>query len=588
MSALSQDNSYTLMQRVQYERDADLMNEQNHMFHNANQDYWDILVAETETGFREKTGFDFGCGCGRNLQNLWYRFNRIDGVDISKNNLKHAEENLLKAGCPKDRFNLYHCNGIDLNDVPSAHYDFVMSTIVLQHIAVYDIRLNYFKEFFRILKPEGLLSFQMGFGNGYGKAGYYDNHYDAEGTNSLYDTTVSDPQQIIDDLTKIGFAHIEYTIRQPYSDGHPEWIFVKARKIKQDTNVFVFADPVDLNNLSQAKVSYQAAQFLHMKEFSNTILAKDISKVGDAKVVVLFDEFTLLTDERLKELKLSDEQLLVYISHDYWCHPLKVADSLKRFKNVLMILRHYSAKTIFDHLLPHIHKIVQRPGVETSIFHPCENEKKYDILIGGSETPDYPIRQKLNRIVREFQSKYNWNVLDLTGKGLMSNPPGVQFEYAPSLAASKISPTATNRGGASPSKIALQYFDFSPARAQFDHPFYGLKIPELSQLEFNTAGITPRYLESLASKSLLIGDLPQSDYQKWYEDKMIVINESQSDNEIAEIMDYWIHNDEERGKITSYAFNEVIKSETSKLKALELINLINSYLLDNLKNYSEK
>ena len=75
-------NGYTSMQRSYYESTADVMNEQNHMFHNANRDYWDILVADTQTGFRDKVGLDFGCGCGRNVMNVWNRFRRMDGVDI--------------------------------------------------------------------------------------------------------------------------------------------------------------------------------------------------------------------------------------------------------------------------------------------------------------------------------------------------------------------------------------------------------------------------------------------------------------------------------------------------------------------------
>ena len=71
-----------------------------------------------------------------------------------------------------------------------------MSTIVLQHIAVYDIRFQYLEEFFRVMRPGGLLSFQMGYGEGYGKAGYYDNHYHAESTNSFHDTLVTSPEQI--------------------------------------------------------------------------------------------------------------------------------------------------------------------------------------------------------------------------------------------------------------------------------------------------------------------------------------------------------------------------------------------------------
>jgi len=567
MKSLHADNSYTNMQRNQYESEADLMNEQNHMFHNANQDYWDILTSDTESDFRDKVGLDFGCGCGRNVLNLWYRFKRMDGVDISKGNLKHAYDNILKAGCPEERFRLHHCNGVDLSNLRDNEYDFIMSTIVLQHIAVHDIRYNYFKEFFRIMKEGGLLSFQMGFGEGYGKAGYYENHYHAEATNSFHDTLVTDPNQLIDELRKIGFSKIEYIIRDRFSDGHPSWIFVKAIKIKQKANLLIYHHPIDFNSLPHEKVSYQSAQFHHLKNFSHAIYSTSTADALNCNAVIVFDELTLLTDRNLNKLNLSDDQWLVYISHDYWCHPLKVAEYLKRHKNVLMILRHLSAKTLFDHLLPDVTKFVQRPGVEVSIFHPHDGVKKFDIIIGGSETPDYPLRQNINRVVREYQSKYNWIVLDITGRGLMSNPPGAQYDYAAALAASKISPTASNRGGSAGGKLAMQYFDLSPARAEFDHPFYGLKTPEMAVLEFNTAGITPRYLESLASKSLLIADLPASDFQNWYSDKMVVINERMSDRELAELFNYWIKNDKIRNEIVDHAYQNTIATETSLSKA---------------------
>ena len=105
-----------------------------------------------------------------------------------------------------------------------------MSTIVLQHIAVYDIRFQYLQEFFRVMKPGGLLSFQMGYGEGYGKAGYYDNHYHAESTNSAHDTMVTSPEQIGGDLERIGFVDFSYAVRPSFDDGHPNWIFVKAYK----------------------------------------------------------------------------------------------------------------------------------------------------------------------------------------------------------------------------------------------------------------------------------------------------------------------------------------------------------------------
>ena len=106
-----------------------------------------------------------------------------------------------------------------------------MSTITLQHICVYDIRFNYLKEFYRVLKPGGLLSIQMGYGEG--KAGavdYYCNNYDATSTNSNCDTMVTDVEQPINDLGKIGFKDIQVFVRPSYSDKHPQWIYCKATK----------------------------------------------------------------------------------------------------------------------------------------------------------------------------------------------------------------------------------------------------------------------------------------------------------------------------------------------------------------------
>jgi predicted SAM-dependent methyltransferase len=73
-----------------------------------------------------------------------------------------------------------------------------MSTIVLQHICVYEIRYNYLKEFYRLLKNDGILSIQMGYGDGHPNTrNYYDNYYDASTTNSGCDVKVTNPEEII-------------------------------------------------------------------------------------------------------------------------------------------------------------------------------------------------------------------------------------------------------------------------------------------------------------------------------------------------------------------------------------------------------
>ena len=57
-------------------------------------------------------------------------------------------------------------------------------------------------------------------------------------------------------------------------------------------------------------------------------------------------------------------------------------------------------------------------------------------------------------------------------------------------------------------------------------------LPRL-MLPLETAGITPRYLESMASGTLLLGDLPASDAQSWYADKMIVLDPAKDDATLA-------------------------------------------------------
>ena len=236
METLNENNAYTKMQLAHYQNEGrDInggMNRENHMFHNNNPEYWSILVKDTEDpSFKNKIGLDFGCGCGRNILNLHDRFLKFDGVDIASNLIERTRENLIKKNIPTNSFDLYTCNGINLSVIKNNnYYDFIMSTIVLQHICVYDIRLSYLKEFYRLLKKDGILSFQMGFGKGHGKVSYFDNYYQATSTNSGCDVIVSSPDEIINDLKNIGFNNITYKFGQPYADGHEKWIFIRCIK----------------------------------------------------------------------------------------------------------------------------------------------------------------------------------------------------------------------------------------------------------------------------------------------------------------------------------------------------------------------
>lgn len=222
------------MQKHYYENEAPGMNVENHKGHNDNPDYWSILVKDTEHGFKEKLGLDFGCGCGRNVQNLWPRFKRMDGADISAGNLAFAKKNILATGC-KD-FKLFCTDGVSLAGISSDTYDFVMSTIVLQHIPVYSIRRQILTDIFRVMKTGGLLSFQMGFGNtpaivhNRPFASYYENALNAGGTNSAHDVWVEKAEFIVKDLTEIGFKNVTFKISHSWTDSHQQWIYIKAYK----------------------------------------------------------------------------------------------------------------------------------------------------------------------------------------------------------------------------------------------------------------------------------------------------------------------------------------------------------------------
>ncbi len=229
------NNNYTKMQKRYYESNAKGMAKVNHRHHDNNFDYWNILLGDIrhrQIDCKGKKALDFGCGTGRNIANLvrMANWDRVDGVDISKNNLKEAVKLLGKEGICPSMFRLFSNNGVDLKNITSDTYDFIMSTIAFQHIAVYDIRFNLLKELFRVAKPGGLISIQMGFGEGWGKAGYYENAYEAKGTNTKHDVIVMNADQIRVDLEDIGFVVFEYEIRDSYSDGHPQWIFFKANK----------------------------------------------------------------------------------------------------------------------------------------------------------------------------------------------------------------------------------------------------------------------------------------------------------------------------------------------------------------------
>jgi ubiquinone/menaquinone biosynthesis C-methylase UbiE len=231
---ITSDNKYTKMQLNQYNGLASGWSEQNRDpvvgsfdAHNNWTDY-EILFERIDNQ-SEKIGLDFACGPGRNIVKYNGRFKRLDGVDISPINIEKARQYVVNN---KVETNLYVSSGIDINVVPSDSYDFVMSTIALQHICVYDIRYSIMSDIFRVLKSDGIFTAQMGFGHPSPMTvGYYENYYDAQGTNRTCDVCIENEKQLEDDLIKIGFSDFQFKITKTGpGDVHPNWIFFSAKK----------------------------------------------------------------------------------------------------------------------------------------------------------------------------------------------------------------------------------------------------------------------------------------------------------------------------------------------------------------------
>lgn len=227
-------NKYTQMQKRQYAAEAtgwtpDARDPVVGSFdaHNRHEDYL-LLFDGIDTS--QMVCLDFGCGSGRNIVRFRGRFKRMDGVDLEPTLLEKAKQWAVLNGVSDAVF--YPCNGVDISEVPSDSYDFVMSTICLQHICVHEIRFNYFREFFRVLRPGGWIAIQMGFGTeAAASVGYYDNFYDAVATNRGCDTRIEDADYLKKDLESVGFRGFRYHLRPPGpGDCHPNWIYFQAQK----------------------------------------------------------------------------------------------------------------------------------------------------------------------------------------------------------------------------------------------------------------------------------------------------------------------------------------------------------------------
>jgi 2-polyprenyl-3-methyl-5-hydroxy-6-metoxy-1,4-benzoquinol methylase len=109
---------------------------------------------------RRCRALDFGCGIGRLTAALARRFEQVDGLDLSPEMIHRARVKV------PDGTVAFHVNPRpDLKLFEDDRFDLVVSLIVLQHVPS-DLQRGYVSEFVRVLRPGGLLVFQIPEGQG--------------------------------------------------------------------------------------------------------------------------------------------------------------------------------------------------------------------------------------------------------------------------------------------------------------------------------------------------------------------------------------------------------------------------------------
>lgn len=105
---------------------------------------------------RAGIALDFGCGVGRLTQSLAERFRFCYGIDISPTMIRLANQyNKSKPKCK------YLVNDAErVSSFKNDFFSFIYSSITLQHMQT-KLAKNYLKEFLRVLRPGGILVFNL-------------------------------------------------------------------------------------------------------------------------------------------------------------------------------------------------------------------------------------------------------------------------------------------------------------------------------------------------------------------------------------------------------------------------------------------
>src|SRR5580704_14041230 len=113
------------------------------------------LSSEIPTSSRR--ALEIGCGPGRLMRPMSRHFGEIHGIDVSDEMIAQANAKLNDIPWA----HAHHASGSDLAQFPSAHFDFVYSYAVFQHIPSADVVFSYLRETVRVLKPGGFARLQI-------------------------------------------------------------------------------------------------------------------------------------------------------------------------------------------------------------------------------------------------------------------------------------------------------------------------------------------------------------------------------------------------------------------------------------------
>lgn len=115
------------------------------------------LIKDLNLNVQFGTALDFGCGIGRATCALGRYYNKVYGVDISEKMISEAGKYFSKN---KNIVFIQNTRD-DLRCFENNQFDLIYSLITLQHIPDKNQIRSYLNEFIRILKPGGILYFQM-------------------------------------------------------------------------------------------------------------------------------------------------------------------------------------------------------------------------------------------------------------------------------------------------------------------------------------------------------------------------------------------------------------------------------------------